>query len=104
MKVLAISLPDGSMVGIPVEVIARDRAAHYASEFDGDIERSLTEDTMPSFESDPYEVKDWAANNMNWSDVARHAIKIKGPDEPDMQEVWINGPKEVMDIQVAGQA
>jgi hypothetical protein len=48
MKYLSMTMPDGSKWGVPVEMIARNRAAHYASEFDGDVERSLTEDSGTS--------------------------------------------------------
>lgn len=78
-------MPDGSKWGVPVEVIARNRAAYYAHEFDGDVERSLKEDTLPLFESDDYDVEDWASNNMNWSDVAQHAKKIQEAPAPDFQ-------------------
>ena len=94
-----IDAPDGSRWSVPVMVIARDRAKHYAHEFDGDETRSLNEDTMPLFESDSFEVADWAANNMNWSDVKAEA-RIYAPAKPitdeDMQEAWTNGSKEVL--------
>jgi hypothetical protein len=92
-KLMTVEMPDGSKWGVPVEMIARNRAAHYAHEFDGDVERSLTEDTMPLFEVDDYEVEDWAMNNMNWSDFDGHQVKVADAPEPDFQEVWINGEK-----------
>lgn len=95
-RYLHVSMPDGSTWSVPVEIIARDRAKHYAKEFGGDVERSLTEDTIPLFDGDDYEVKDWAANNMNWKDVKSHAVCVKGPFIPDYQEGWINGDKEVV--------
>ncbi|MBU4609176.1 hypothetical protein IMZ29_00975 [Achromobacter sp. GG226] len=92
-------MPDGSTWGIPVEVIARHRASHYAHEFDGDVEKSLAEDTGPLFASDEYEVHDWAANNMNWSDVAAdHAVRIDGAKPVDYQEGWTNGEYEVCSL------
>ncbi|MET3929519.1 hypothetical protein ABIE51_001406 [Lysobacter sp. OAE881] len=99
MKVLTVVDENGTTWAVPVEIIARSRATHYAHEFDGDVERSMAEDTMPLFDSDDYEVEDWAANNMNWSDVAEHAFRLSGPGQPDMQEAWINGPKEVRDVE-----
>jgi len=48
------------------------------------------------FESDDYEIKDWAANHMNWRDVEAYAKKLKKP-KPDFQEGWTNGHKEVVD-------
>ena len=74
-KFLRVTFGDGVAVyDVPLDVIARDRAEHYASEFDGDIERSLAEDTIPLFDEDGFEAEDWAANNMDWRDVKEHAI------------------------------
>lgn len=97
-KVLEVEMPDGSVWGVPVDVIARNRAAHYAGEFDGDIEKSLVEDTLPLFAEDDYEIEDWAVNNMNWTDVAAHAIRLRdaAPMTPDdFQDGWVTGEKSV---------
>lgn len=96
-KFMTIEMPDGSVWGVPVDMIARHRAAHYASEFGGDVERSLTEDTLPMFESDEYEIQDWAANQMNWSDFDGHQVKIKDAPPPDFQQAWMNGGKGFAD-------
>lgn len=97
MKMLMVEQKDGSLWGVPVDVIARDRATHYAKEFDGDVERSLAEDTLPLFEADDYEVWDWAENNMNWADVAAHARKLKDAPPPDFQDAWNSGAKSVVE-------
>lgn len=89
-------MPDGSKYDVPISVIAKNRAENYADEFDGDVAMSLMEDTIPLFESDDYEIKDWAAGNMNWSDVADYAEKVGTQDDPDFQEGWVNGEKEVV--------
>lgn len=96
MKVLAVTQTDGSVWAVPVMVIAADRAKHYAHEFDDNVQRSLDEDTMPLFDNDPFEIEDWAINNMNWSDVASHAFKMKEAPPPDFQEGWVNGTKNVV--------
>lgn len=98
---LEIEMPDGSVWGVPVSVIARSRAEHYAKEFDGDVEKSLAEDTLPMFASEDgdYEIKDWASGNMNWSDVEKHATRLRGPKpmtDDDMQEAWVNGERKVV--------
>lgn len=92
---LVVTMPDGSEWAVPVEVIARHRAAHYASEYEGDVERSLREDTWFLFEDDEFNVEDWAANNMDWSDVEEHARKVADHEAPDFQEGWVNGESEV---------
>lgn len=92
---LCITMPDGSEWGVPVEVIARHRAANYADEFGGDVERSLSEDTIPLFAESPYAVCDWASSNMDWCDVKEHACKLKDAPPVDFQEGWVNGAKRV---------
>jgi hypothetical protein len=96
MKVLRVNMPDGSKWDVPVSVIAKNRAEYYAHEFDGDVIRSMQEDTLPLFDADHYEIEDWAANNMNWRDVERVAtMAIHG--EIDYQEGWVNGGKQVLE-------
>lgn len=94
-----VQMPDGSRWAVPLMVIAHHRATHYANEFGDDLERSLTEDTLPLFAADSYEVKDWAANNMNWSDVVSVATQIEAPGETDYQEGWMNGESYVVNTQ-----
>jgi len=96
-KHLLITMPDESVWAVPVEVIAINRATSYASEFGNDVQASLDQDTLPLFNSNPFEIEDWAANNMNWSDVAAHARLIR-EGETDYQEGWVNGEKEVKDL------
>jgi len=98
-KMLTCVMADGSKWGVPVEMIARDRATHYASEFGGDVERSLAEDTLPLFEEDDYEIADWAVNNMNWSDFDGHQVKLEDAITPDFASDWLHGAREVEDVQ-----
>jgi hypothetical protein len=97
-RVLTVAMRDGSVWAVPVSVIAEERARAYASEFEGDLERSLAEDTLPLFRDSEYEIKDWAVNNMNWSDVA-HAAYLLRPPAPltnsDKQYAWNSGAKGV---------
>ncbi len=92
-KYMTIEMPDGSKWGVPVEMIARSRAKHYAHEFNGDIERSLAFDTIPLFESDSDEISDWAVNNMNWSDFDGYQAKLAESPPIDFDEVWLSGTK-----------
>ncbi len=94
---LRVTMPDGSKWEVPVLVIAMDRAKYYAGkDFDGDIDQSLKEDTIPLFESDSYQVEDWASNNMNWSEVEKDAVKVVISDV-DYQKGWVNGDTEIVD-------
>ena len=97
---LKVEMPDGSCWGVPVAVIARNRAECYKDEFGGDVERSLTEDTMLLF-MDEYEILDWASNNMNWDEVEQYAIKLS--DRPAMtarswQKGWVDGDREIVEV------
>ena len=100
MKVLRVTMPDGQKWDVPVEVIARNRAAHYASEFGDEVERSLKEDTLLLFDGEggAYEIEDWAANNMNWDEVEEHATLAMAQDAVDFQEGWVNGEKEILEV------
>ena len=96
-KHLLIDMPDGMTYGVPVEVIARHRAEYYAhKEYDGDVAESLRDDTLPLFESDDYEIHNWAANNMNWSEVKGQAIMLKKKvPEDDFQDAWCNAEYKI---------
>lgn len=91
-KHLYIDMPDGMTYGVPVELIARNRAEYYAhKEYDGDVAESLRDDTLPLFESNSYEIHDWAANNMDWSEVKGKAIMLtKKVPVSDFQDAWCN--------------
>ena len=96
-KLMTLQMPSGDVWGVPVDMIARNRATHYAHEFDGDVERSLAEDTLPLFESDDYEIHDWAVNNMNWSDFNGHHVKVSESPAPDFEDAWLSGGKSFSD-------
>lgn len=96
-KHLQITMPDGSKWAVPVEVIAMNRATYYAKNDGITVEESLNKDTYPLFESDEFEIEDWAANNMNWSDV-EHLAVCTGKGEVDFDDGWANGDKAVIDL------
>lgn len=91
-KFMNVTMPDNSVWQIPTEVIARHHAAYYAKKHDISLEDSLERYTLPLFQSDTYEIEDWATNNMNWSDVQPHATMIR-PGEVDFDDGWANGDK-----------
>jgi hypothetical protein len=97
-RMYRVIFANGDMWDIPVEIIARNRAEYYAStdpDFKDDINKSLEEDTIPLFESDYYEIKDWAQNNMNWKDVKHRALFVGRVDSMfAYEEMWTN-PEEV---------
>lgn len=93
---LRITMPDGSQWDTPIQTIAESRAKQYADEFDGDVQRSLNEDTVPLFESTPYAIRDWASNNMNWKDVEAVSSQVKPSSDVDFQDGWVNGDWEIV--------
>jgi len=94
MKCLDVKMPDGSMWTVPADYIARHRATEICAD---DKETTFDEEVDFALE-DAFELKDWAANNMNWTDVAHLARKVMdpGPMSPDdFQEGWVNGDKTI---------
>ena len=97
-KICAITITPTETYEIPVLAIALNRAAYFAGKgkFNGDVVRSLKEDTEPLFNSDKSEIIDWAQNNMDWSNVENYTIKKTNKiDETDYQDAWINGKIEI---------
>jgi hypothetical protein len=92
-RYFTVKQTDGSIWGVPFEIIARNRAEFYASEFDGDVERSLQEDTLPLFLAHPGQIADWATNQMDWSDFDGHQVQLSPPEPVDFKEGWLSGEK-----------
>ncbi|WP_422923068.1 hypothetical protein [Singulisphaera sp. PoT] len=97
-KYLRVTFSDNTVWDVPIEVIARSRAEHYADEFGNDVERSYREDSLPLLEASDSEVYEWASNNMNWSDMKAAAIQQPSlPVAVDYEEEWANCDTEVVE-------
>lgn len=96
MKVLRITMPDGSEWEVPASIIAKHRASYYGETEGPEGYRKEYEHAMKSND----ELLDWAPNNMDWKDVSEHAKQVLPPNPPevDFQEAWLNGPKEIREI------
>lgn len=92
-KFLRVTMPDGSQWDVPARLIADSRARYYAA---NDPDTTYQEEYDYTI-NDAYEIEDWAANNMNWSDVAEHAVKAEDPEDVDYQEGWVNGDKRIVE-------
>ena len=95
MIVIRVTMRDGSLWDVPALVVAENRAKYYAAR----DEDTTYEEELSYTLSDHYELMDWAANNMNWEDVAELAVKVKDPaplTQDDFQNGWVNGPKQVI--------
>lgn len=95
-----VTMPDGSVWSVPVDVIAINRAKFYVEEGEFvSIGDSLREDTIPLFSGDDYEIQDWAKNNMCWSEVSAIAAMVSPATFVSMREGWINGQAEIVDAE-----
>lgn len=71
-------------------------AEAYKKDYNGNQFESMVYDTLPLFKSDEYAIRDWASNNMNWSDVKNHAVCVEFPDDNvDYDDGWCNGAYEI---------
>jgi len=93
-KSLLIEMVDGSLWTVSADFIAQHRAEYFKDEFDGDIERSLSEDTVPLFDYDDWEIVNWARYHMHWEDIEGSAIKLEG-SKIDYNNGWRNSHMEV---------
>ena len=82
-------MPDGSEWGVPLSVIAENKARYYMSIDEVSFEESL-EETYKVFEEFESEIADWASNNMDWSEVSAFAILLRA-GSTDFDEGWTNG-------------
>ncbi len=94
-------MPDGSRWDVPAEIVAHRIAVHYVSiGSDGKTEEWYKNRFDAEFSEamkDKELLVEWAEGNMNWEDVESHAVIAQGPDvEPDYQEGWVNGEKEIV--------
>lgn len=94
-KLYVVTMPDGSKWGVPVMFIARNRAAYYARLDKVSFNASLLEDTIPLFNRDEFEIRDWAQNNMDWDDIRNVAKPVEPSEELDFQEGWTSGEVEL---------
>lgn len=92
-KRIHVTMKDGSVWAFPAEIVAKRRAQFYA-----DLPGAAQGDYDQEFEyamRHHYELTDWAVGNMNWSDVAPHAVQIEPPAEADYEDSWLYGDMEV---------
>jgi len=106
LKYLRVEMPDGSKWDVPASVVADNRAKYYAEHDTGktsgtEYQKVYKEEyeNLMGDDADDYDIEDWAANNMNWSDVKKKAKKAPNEEqEPiDYQEGWVNGEKEIVE-------
>ena len=95
-KKYMVTMSDGSKWAVPVRVIAESHAAYYLSLGDFVTMEQAMVSTMSDFE-DEGEIRDWASNNMDWSEVEDFAEMVVEAPKIDWQEGWVNGDWEIID-------
>ena len=88
-SIVHITLATGHVFELPLAAIAANRAAVmlelHKDEF-SDMEAAMG-DTVELFNDDLWNAKDWACNNMNWSDLEPHARLVRfTPPKIDIHE------------------
>lgn len=74
-KYFQVTFSDGITYSIPVDLIV-DSYVNYYSTKNKDGVQLAKEWAIKLFNNDPFEIEDWAQNNMDWEDVKDHAIII----------------------------
>lgn len=97
-KILLINMPDGLTYGVPVNFIARNRAERLAKElFNGDTIQSLIQDTLPFFEADEQNIRDWATQEISWDTVKNIAQPLQRKISADeYQAAWQQGESKII--------
>lgn len=98
---LHVTMEDGSIWAVSADIIAVNRARYFAEQeakSGGDYGDALNREFDYTI-ADDYELMDWAANNMNWSDVASHAVQVYTPprlSDEQFQQGWVSGEQKVV--------
>jgi len=102
-KKLRVTMPDGSQYDVPAALVAMNRATYYAEHDTGktlgpEFEKVYAYEFDYTMRTDDV-IMDWAANNMNWSDVSSMAKRVMPStmSDDEFQEGWINGEKEIVE-------
>lgn len=91
---LVVRMADGSIYEIPALIIAENRAKSYADDNPGNY-AEVFEATLKDTLLDHDELVDWAANNMDWADVAEHAKRTRPPKPQGPEDMWCDAEMEV---------
>lgn len=76
---------DDVTFAVPVSVIAKNKADYYVKK----IKNSNWKEEYDFMMNNEYNIVDWASNNMDWEDVAEHAVLID-VKKHDYKKEWIN--------------
>lgn len=85
-KFMTIAFASGHVYEVPVAAVADDRTNYYAVQDPGRTREQHAAETAMLFESE-FELFDWAKDNMNWSDLQKHA-RLVGFRPSDFAAQW----------------
>jgi hypothetical protein len=88
MKVIRVKTPKG-VYGIPLKLIAEDRANYYAIEVDRNEHGSEEwKQEVDFIMEDDFEGIDWLINNFDWEDWEESAIKLSDKIGVSEDDFW----------------
>lgn len=100
MRYIEVQFSDHSVWRIPAHSIADSRARYFATidseRGDGPYEEVYNSEYTYTI-NDKYELLDWAANNLNWSDIGHFARRLDTVYTMDYEREWTNARREVID-------
>jgi hypothetical protein len=96
-KVLNVRFSNGDEFTIPARIIAENRANYYATIDGYEKDSNEWEQEVQYAINDPYEIEDWAANNMDWVDLEPYAELLE-KSEFDYNEEWGEADKELSNL------
>ena len=94
MKVLRVTMSDGSKWDVPLQVIVESYLGFYDDITGEDAEAFRVGEAADVQD----ELKNWAGGDMNWDDVEHRAVVAEAPPWPNHRKGWINGHKEIVEV------
>lgn len=103
-KYIHAKMSNGETYRIPADVVARSMGAYYGRR---NWESGYREGANPVDQieiealralRDDDELIDWAANNMNWEDVAAVATLVESAPSIDLDSEWTNAWMTVVEV------
>lgn len=87
--VLVVTFSNGERWSVPMQVIADSVDANYAN-----VERDTIGLILRNFLG-KYDLKNWATNDMNWSELEPYATRLRSPLTFDYDADWPNATKDI---------
>lgn len=96
MKWIKVVFSNGEVYKVPATIVAKDRANYYAKNTKDDA-KEVYEEELQNTLNDDFEIIDWAQNNMNWEEVAEHAVRFYDESKIDFHKEWISNELDIIE-------